>query len=135
MCSSVSASLSGTISVASAAVTIFGIDANDNSGRSVSGAGDVNADGYDDLIIGAPEVEWVKSAIRNLSGESYIVFGGASMPSTIELASLGTSGVTIYGSGANDRSGVSVSGARDVNGDGFDDVIIGAGEARTESLV
>lgn len=126
-----STSLSGTISVASAAVTIYGVDASDNSGRSVSGAGDVNADGYDDLIIGAPGGDGTSSAIRNLSGESYIVFGGASMPSTIELASLGNSGLTIYGSGANDQSGMSVSGTGDVNGDGYDDVIIGAGNATT----
>ena len=125
-----SASLSGTISASSAAsVIIYGINAADFSGRSVSGAGDVNSDGYDDLIIGATEGDGTISAVRNSSGESYIVFGGASMPTTIELATLGTAGVTIYGSATNDRSGRSVSGAGDVNGDGYDDVIIGAGDA------
>ncbi len=125
-----STSLSGTISVSSAAsVIIFGINVADSSGRSVSGAGDVNGDGYDDLIIGATEGDGTSIAVRNNSGESYIVFGGASMPAIIELAALGSAGVTIYGSGANDGSGRSVSSAGDVNGDGYDDVIIGTGSA------
>ncbi len=44
----------------------------------------------------------------------------------IDLAHLGTAGVTIFGADSNDTSGVSVSNAGDVNGDGFDDLLIGA---------
>jgi len=102
-----------------------GIDAGDDSGRSVSGAGDVNGDGIDDLIIGA----FGGDPNASNSGESYIVFGGAGVGAggTIELSALnGTNGFVCNGIDANDFSGISVSGAGDVNGDGIDDLIIGA---------
>ncbi len=119
------ASLPATIDLASlgtAGITIFGADMNDNSGISVSIAGDVNGDGFDDLLIGAFFAE-------SSAGESYVIFGGASLPTTIDLASLGTAGVTIFGADSSDLSGDSVSSAGDVNGDGFDDLLIGARHA------
>ena len=61
------------------------------------------------------------------AGESYVVFGKADS-NPVELASLETDqrGFRIDGIDAFDRSGFSVSGAGDVNGDGLDDVIVGA---------
>jgi len=50
-----------------------GIDASDQSGRSVSSAGDVNGDGFDDLIIGARAAD---PGGDSIAGESYVVFGG-----------------------------------------------------------
>jgi hypothetical protein len=110
--------------------TIFGADAGDNSGISVGNAGDVNGDGYDDLIIGANLAASVGNA-RGFAGESYLIFGKADWSSTpsIDIASLGSAGVSIFGAGFSDRSGISVSGAGDFNGDGFDDFIIGASRA------
>ena len=103
-----------------------GIDARDNSGWSVSSAGDVNGDGYDDLIIGAR----LADPNGDDSGETYIVYGGASAPGTegmLDLSVLdGTNGFTLIGIDAGDQSGSSVSSAGDVNGDGYDDLIIGA---------
>ena len=106
---------------------LAGIDADDRSGRAVSSAGDVNGDGYDDLIIGADAGD---PGGVNSAGETYLVYGGARAPGTagvLALSSLnGTNGLVLNGIDASDRSGTSVSSAGDVNGDGYDDLIIGA---------
>lgn len=115
----------------SADVIISGVDSNDYSGYSISGGGDVNGDGFDDIVIGAPRAEGSDN-VGGESGEAYIVYGQASLPATIDLANLGSQGVTIFGllhpggGFRDDRFGSSVSIAGDVNGDGCDDVVIGA---------
>ena len=109
-------------SLGSQGITIFGANEGDYSGSSVGGAGDVNGDGYGDIIIGAPSA-------NSQNGEVYIVYGGASLPSTINLASLGNRGFTVigtYSNGYSSYTGTSVSSAGDVNGDGYDDIVIGA---------
>ena len=107
---------------------INGVDENDNSGYSVSSAGDVNGDGLDDLIVGAHQAD--PDGVSN-AGTSYVVFGKADGTS-VDLSALedGTGdGFAINGVSARDYSGHSVSSAGDVNGDGLDDLIVGAYEA------
>jgi len=106
--------------------SLEGATADDNAGRSVSSAGDVNGDGFGDLIVGA----YRANPNGNYSGSSYVVFGKASdFAATLALPSLdGSNGFSLNGAG-NEFSGISVSSAGDVNGDGFDDLIVGASNA------
>ncbi len=102
---------------------IDGDGADDHSGNSVSGAGDVNGDGLSDVIVGAYGAH---NNSRIDSGSSYVIYGNSSGVN-LDLASLNAGrGFRIDGAAANDRSGNSVSGAGDVNGDGLADIIIGA---------
>ncbi len=96
----------------------------DFSGWSVSTAGDVNGDGWDDVIVGTPQAD----SNAHDSGSSYVVFGkAAGFDATMDLSSLdGSNGFQLDGEEELDHSGISVSNAGDMNGDGLDDVIIGA---------
>ncbi|MFN4143611.1 Ig-like domain-containing protein [Aestuariivirga sp.] len=106
----------------------------DYAGTSVSSAGDVNGDGFDDLIVGAPRGDDGGTD----AGEAYVVFGSASGFGTavtvggftrqvIDLTTLtAAQGFVIQGDEVGDRAGWSVSSAGDINGDGFDDMIVGA---------
>ena len=108
----------------------------DNSGGSVSAAGDLNGDGIDDIIVGAAGAGDLDT------GASYVIFGDSNwLNASIELSELdGSNGFKINGIGKDDNSGGSVSGAGDVNGDGIDDIVIGAagaigGDSDDESYV
>jgi hypothetical protein len=91
------------------------------AGFSVSSAGDVNGDGFDDLIVGA-----LGDNRNGFAGEAYVVFGSGD-GGLIDLSDLKVAqGFIIQGAAAGGRAGFSVSSAGDVNGDGFDDLIVGA---------
>ncbi len=110
-----------------------GVDGYDYSGFHISGAGDVNGDGFNDLIVGAPGVNL--QGFRD--GQSYVIFGRDDpFPAEFELSSLlaanggnGSRGFALNGVDHRDASGRSVSNAGDVNGDGIDDLLVGAYDA------
>ena len=115
-----------SISLSSAGIgfTITGITSGDQFGYAVSPAGDIDGDGYDDVIIGAPN--------RNSNqGAAYVIYGAKTSsltdinltPTTLDPKK---TGFTIIGNSANDYCGNTVNTAGDVNGDGYDDIIVGA---------
>ncbi len=95
--------------------------ANAQVGFSVQGAGDINGDGFSDLIIGAP-------GATSGAGAAYVVFGNKSgLPSFFALSSLDSAhGFAVLGAAASNGAGYCVSGGGDVNGDGYADLILGA---------
>ena len=111
--------------------TIAGKDSFSYSGFSTSGLGDINGDGLADLIVSAPGNTVLGASFGSRSGDSYVVFGAASgLPAVLELSSLnGNNGFVIPGLDPEDVSGISVSDAGDVNGDGLADLLIGARDA------
>jgi hypothetical protein len=80
-------------------------------GAAVAAAGDVNGDGFSDVMIGAP-------GLSPDPGHAYLYYGGPGMDNVPDL--------TLTGDASYAPFGVAVSGAHDVNGDGSDDVIVGA---------
>lgn len=115
----------GTIS-AQDGFAIEGGQVDGEAGYKVSSAGDVNGDGFDDLIVGAPGSGSYYGKYD--AGHAYVVFGKAGATrANIELASFGANdGFVIQGDAAGDYTGASVASAGDINGDGFDDLIVSA---------
>ena len=106
--------------LSAADASFIGESAEDRSGRSVASAGDVNGDGYDDIVIGA----YLDDDGGSGAGQTYLIFGketGWAMDTYLSNAD-----ASFIGEDAGDRSGISVASAGDVNGDGYDDILIGA---------
>ncbi|MDP3278009.1 MAG: FG-GAP-like repeat-containing protein [Deltaproteobacteria bacterium] len=97
---------------------IEGADATTNLGGSVASAGDVNGDGYADIVVGVPR----SSGGGGSGGTASVFIGGAAGINTTPAAALG--GVVL-----GDNFGSAVAGLGDVNGDGYADVGVGADSA------
>ncbi len=91
--------------------------AGDSFGGTVSGAGDVNGDGYDDLVVGASGDD----DHGRESGSAYVYHGSAT-----GISSASEDKLVASDGAADDAFGLSVSGAGDVDGDGYDDLVVGA---------
>ncbi len=104
----------------------FAIDgelAFDVAGQAVGGAGDFNGDGLADLVVGAP----LADAGSKDAGRSYLVLGKKTTdPVKLATITMGVGGLAMDGQQVRDYSGFAIDGAGDVNGDGYDDIIIGA---------
>jgi hypothetical protein len=99
-------------------LTLTGISAGGNFGSWVAPAGDVNGDGYPDVIVGAPVAEDPTTPLAD-EGRAYVYAGAA--------GGLGAAPIWSRSGGqAGAHLGSCVAGAGDVNGDGFADVVVGA---------
>ena len=104
-------------SLADAPTQIQGGVANGRFGGSVAGAGDVNGDGFGDLIAGATHLG------TGDEGDAFVFHGG---PGGIASGDASAANALLVGDEAAANFGQSVAGAGDVNGDGFGDVLVGA---------
>jgi hypothetical protein len=100
-----------------------------------SRAGDVDGDGISDLLLGADQADGPGNS-RSAAGETYVVFGTASWPASVDLLAppAGIVVTTVYGIDVNDHSGSTLASG-DVDGDGVADLIIGAGLNRAGAAI
>jgi hypothetical protein len=111
--------VSGALTTADADAVIDGITFNEMLGTSVAAAGDLNDDGTGDLVIGAPRPNLNGAG----TGHAYVFYGPVTGHHGANEAD-----VILAGEALNDEFGMSVAGAHDVNGDGVDDLLVGASQ-------
>ncbi len=111
----------GTFDLSSADASFRGEHDGDEAGDSVASAGDVDGDGLDDILIGAPGAS---IPAGDHGGNTYLMFGSTILGGGTFL--LSSADVTFEGEETHDYSGDAVDSAGDVDGDGLDDILIGA---------
>jgi len=112
-------------------LTIFGNSVVNNLGQTIGdhlgfslALGDLNGDSIDDLIMGAFNNGGPNSSRTARSGAVFVVYGRSDLPATIDFASQSPD-LVLYGEEQDDVAGISVA-AGDIDGDGFDDLVVGA---------
>ena len=108
----------GWVDTGSAQAEVLGTDLYEELGSQLAGAGDVNGDGWLDLLIGASAHE---GSAGNKSGGTWLIYGPFSGVETADSL-----GPCIEGPGIGDKLGAGVSGGGDLDGDGLGDLVIGA---------
>ncbi len=116
--------VSGQLSLAAAAAVMEGADAFDYAGGALAGPGDVDGDGLADLLVGA----YGNDAGGSNAGAAYLLLGRAEKDWTSPVA-LSSSDAVLPGETSNDRAGIAVAGAGDVDGNGHADLLVGADDA------
>ncbi len=97
-------------------------DADDSAGISVSGAGDVDGDSLDDLLVGA----WRDETTGVEAGAAYLVLAGGDLGPLTGTFALSDAHARYIAEAPGDRAGYAVSGAGDIDRDGFGDLLVGA---------
>lgn len=105
----------GTVSVSTADAILTGEATSDHAGLSVSGQGDIDADGYADVVVGA------SAAGSTGAGIAYLLYGPLTGTMSLSLADASFEGET-----AGDNAGIYVTAPGDGDGDGVPDLLIGA---------
>ena len=107
----------GSLTLGDADSLMAGEHASDNAGWSVGGAGDMDGDGQDDVLVGAARADGGGTA----SGAAYLVYGPAA-----SVYDLGGADARLLGVSTDDYAGASVAGVGDTDGDGKEDILVGA---------
>lgn len=97
--------------------------AGENFGYATALGGDVNGDGYEDVLVGAPAF---REGTGSYEGQAYLFFGPVVGETTTALAAATLHGEVLNEYGDESLTGAAIASAGDVNGDGYDDVLVGA---------